>query len=171
MGSLKAVMTYQLLPQRADNTYRGHKLALALFGLLLLMKAGISLGSIFNGHNAASSADGIPIDTYTPAGARTVLSLFALLGVSNFLICVIGAVVLVRYRSLIPFMFTLLLLQQLSRQLVLQFLPIARTGTPPGSAINVVILIVMIAGLALSLWRRDNPEPVSALEARPSRST
>ena len=146
----------QLLPQRADNTYRGHTLALALFGLLLLLKAGISLGSIFNGHTAASSADGIPLDTYTPAGARTVLSLFALLGLANVTICVIGTVVLVRYRSLIPFMFGLLLLQQLSRGLILQILPIERTGTPPGSAINVVILSMMILGLALSLWRRDN---------------
>lgn len=153
-------MLNQLLPQRADNTYRGHKLALTLFGLLLLMKAGISLGSIFNGHTAASSADGIPIDTYTPAGARTVLSLFALLGLANFIICFIGTVVLIRYRSLIPFMFGLFLLQQLSRTLILQFLPIARTGSPPGSAINLVILTVMIIGLALSLWRRDDPEPV-----------
>ena len=144
-----------LLPQRADNAYRGHKLALVLFGVLLVLKASISLGSIFNGHTAATSADGIPIDTYTPAGARTVLSLFALLGLSNLVICFIGAVVLVRYRTLIPLMFGLFLLQQLGRQLVLQLLPIARTGTPPGSSINLVILTLMVVGLALSLWRRD----------------
>jgi len=153
----------ELLPRRADNTYRGHKLALALFGLLLLLKAGVSLGSIFIGHTAASSADGIPIDTYTPAGARTVVSLFALLGLSNLIICFIGTVVLVRYRGLIPFMFGLFLLHHLGRQLILQFLPIARTGTPPGSAINLGILTVMIVGLAFSLWRRDSPEPVSTL--------
>jgi hypothetical protein len=152
-----------LLPPRADNSYRGHKIALALFALLLLVKTAISLGSIFNGYTAATSADGIPLDTYTPAGARTVLSLFALLGLSNLVICFIGTVVLVRYRSLIPFMFALFLVQQLSRKLIFEFLPIARTGTPPGSAINLVILGVMIVGLALSLWRRDNPEPVAAL--------
>jgi TRAP-type C4-dicarboxylate transport system permease small subunit len=99
----------QLLPERADNAYREHRLALALFALLLLMKAGISLGPIFNGHTAASSADGIPIDTYTPAGARTVVSLFAVLGLANLVVCVMGAVVLFRYRGLIPFMFALLL--------------------------------------------------------------
>ena len=156
-------MISQLLPPRADNAYRGHKLALVLFGLLLLLKAGISLGSIFNGHTAASSADGIPIDTYTPAGARTVVSLFALLGLSNLVICLVGTVVLVRYRSLIPFMFALFLLQQLSRRLILELLPIVRTGTPPGSTINLAILTVMIVGLALSLWRRDDPRPVSTV--------
>ena len=47
----------QILPQQVDNTYRGYKLALWLFGLLVFMKAGISLGTIFNGYAAASSAE------------------------------------------------------------------------------------------------------------------
>jgi hypothetical protein len=55
-------MFNQILPRQVDNTYRGYKLALWLFGLLVLMKAGISLGTIFNGYTAASSADGIPLD-------------------------------------------------------------------------------------------------------------
>lgn len=144
----------QLLPPHADNTYRGHKLALVILGLLLLLKGAISLGSIFNGHTAASSADGIPIDTYTAAGAQTVVSLFALIGQANFIITLIGVVVLVRYRSLVPFIFVLLLAQQLGRKMILQFLPITRVGAPPGSAINLVILGLLITGLALSLWRR-----------------
>jgi hypothetical protein len=32
--------------------------------------------------------------------------------------------------------------------------PIARTGTPPGMYINLVVLALMIAGLPLSLWTR-----------------
>ena len=51
-------MFNQILPRQVDNTYRSYKLALWLFGLLVFMKAGISLGTIFNGYNAASSADG-----------------------------------------------------------------------------------------------------------------
>mgnify|MGYP001211973892 CR=1 FL=1 len=141
-----------LLPQHADNSYRGHKAALWLFGLLLLMKVGISLGSIFNGRTAATSADGIPIDTYTPAGAQTVVSLFALLGMANLIICLIGVVVLVRYRSLIPFMFALFLVQQLSRYPVFHFLPIVRTGTPPRSAINLTIL--QLENAALPIYQR-----------------
>jgi len=147
-------MLTPLLPRNADNTYHGHRLALVLFGLLLVMKTGISLGSVFNGRTAASVADGIPIDSYTPAGARTVVSLFAQLGLSNFIICCVGAAVLLRYRSLIPFMFALFLAQQSGRYLVLRFLPIARTGAPPGSAINIIILGVMIVGLMLAVWSR-----------------
>ena len=141
----------QVFPRRVDNTYRGYKVALWIFGLIVLMKLAISLGSILNGHEAASSADGIPLDTYTPAGARTVVTLFALLGLANFVICLVCVLVLVRYRVMIPFLFALLLLQQLGRALVLYFLPIARTGTPTGSVINLVLLGLMIVGLALSL--------------------
>lgn len=145
-----------LFPQRVDNTYRGYKLALWLFGLLVLMKLAISLNSIFNGYSVASSADGIPLDTFTSAGAQAVVSLFALLGLAHLMICLLCILVLVRYRTLIPFMFALLLLEYLGRKLILHFLPIAKTGTPPGFIVNLVLLALMIVGLALSLRSRDN---------------
>ena len=149
-------MFNQLLPQRIDNTYRGYKLALWLFALLVFIKVAISLNCIFNGYMVASSADGIPLDTFTPAGAQTVVSLFALLGNSWLMICLLCSLVLVRYRSMIPLMFALLLLEHLSRKLILQFLPMVRTGTPPGTYVNLVLLAVMLVGLALSLWSQDN---------------
>ena len=42
------------------------------------------------------------------------------------------------------------------RKLILNVLPIAKTGTSPGSAISLVLLGAMLLGLALSLWGRDN---------------
>jgi len=146
----------QLLPQRVDRTYRGHKLALWLFALLLLMKVAMSLNSIFNGYSVASSADGIPLDTYPSAAARTIVSLFALLGLSNFVICLLCILVLVRYRSVLPFMFALLLLEYLSRKLILQFLPIVSSGTPPGFYVNLVLLALMMVGFVLSLRSQGN---------------
>jgi len=147
-------MFNQLLPRQIDNTYRGHKLALWLFGLLLAMKIAMSLNSIFNGYTVATSADGIPLDTFTLAGARTVVSIFAIWGLAHLMICLLGVLVLVRYRSMIPLMFAMLLLEHVSRKLILLFLPIIRTGTPPGFYVNLVLLALMIVGLALSLWRQ-----------------
>jgi hypothetical protein len=149
-------MFNQLLPQRIDNTYRGYKLALWLFALLVFIKVAISLNCIFNGYSVATSADGIPLDTFTSAGAQTVVSLFALLGNSWLMICLLCILVLARYRSMIPLMFGLLLLEHLSRKLILQFLPMVRTGTPPGFFVNLVLLAVMLVGLALSLGSQDN---------------
>ncbi|MEW6369045.1 MAG: hypothetical protein AB1714_30830 [Acidobacteriota bacterium] len=149
-------MFNQLLPQHLDNTYRGYKIALWLFALMVLMKVAMSLNAIFNGYLVASSADGIPLDTFTSSAAQTVVSLFAIWGLAHFVICSMCMLVLVRYRSVIPFMFALLLLEHLSRKLILHFLPIARTGTPPGTVANLVLLAVMIVGLALSLRSRGD---------------
>ena len=152
-------MLRQLFPQRIDNTYRGHRLALWLFALLVLMKGGIGLGTIFNGRSAAISADEIPLDTFTPAGEQAFVSIFAAWGLSQLMLNLIGLLVLVRYRAMVPFMFALLLLEHLSRRLIFWILPIARTETPPGVFVNVLFVVVMIVGLVLSLPSQDDLEP------------
>jgi hypothetical protein len=144
-------MLDQLLPQHLDNTYRGNRLAIWLLALVVFVQAGQGLMSIFNGYYAASAPDAIPLDTYTAAAAETVVSLFALLGLMRLIICFLCVLALVRYRAMIPLMFALLVLEYLSRRLILQFLPIVRSGTPPGSVVNLALLAVMIVGLALSL--------------------
>jgi len=145
-------MVNELLPKRIDNTYRGAKLAPWLFAVLLFMKTGISLNCIFNGYSVAKSADGIPVDTYAPAAAQTIVALFALGALYRLIISLLCVLVLVRYRSAIPFMFALLLLSYLASQLILQFIPIVRTGTPPGIVVNLIMFALMIVGLMLSLW-------------------
>ena len=149
-----------LLPSRIDNTYRGHKLALWLFAATILFKLAISVASMFNGYQAASSADGIPLDTYAPEAARTVVSLFALLGLLHLVVCVLCIVVLVRYRALVPFMFVLLIAEYAARKLILWILPIAGRTMSPGLVVNLVILAAMIVGLVLSLRPRSTmPAP------------
>jgi hypothetical protein len=150
-------MLNPLFPQSADNAYRGSKIALVFFALVVLLKLVIGLNSIFNGHDVASSADGIPVDTFTPAGAQAVVSLFASLGLRDVVICLLCVLALIRYRTLVPFLFVLLLLEQLSRKAINHFLPVARTGAQPGSVVTLVLLAMMVVGLALSLWRRDDP--------------
>ena len=147
----KARIFNQLLPQRFDSTYRGHKLALWFFALIVLMRVAMSLNSILNGRYVASSADGIPLETYTPAAAQTAVSLFALLGLSNLMICLVCVLVLARYRSMVPLMFTLLLLQYVGGRLILHYLPIIRTGTAPGVYVNLSLLVLVVLGLVLSL--------------------
>jgi hypothetical protein len=149
-------MFKQLLPQRIDNTYRGYKLALWLFALVVALRITQSVLIIFNGYSTAKSADGIPLDTYTPDAAQTILALFALYSLSRLIISLLCVLVLVRYRSAIPFMFAVLVLNYLAGQLILQFVPIIRTGSPPATTVNLVTFALMIVGLVLSLRRRGN---------------
>ncbi|HZA55841.1 MAG TPA: hypothetical protein VE616_16445, partial [Candidatus Udaeobacter sp.] len=106
-------MLDRIFPQQFDNNYRGHKLALWLFALLVLMKLGISLSSILDTYNVVRSADGIPIDTFTSGGAEAVVSVTTLLGLSHFLLASLGVLALVRYRAMIPLMYVLLLAEYL----------------------------------------------------------
>ncbi len=144
----------KLLPQHIDNTYRGYKVALWLFGLVLGVRITQSVFVIFNGYSTAKDADGIPLDTYTPAASQTLLALFAQGALSRLIVSLLCVLVLVRYRSAIPFMFVLLLLNYLASLVIFQFVPLVRTGTPPGPIVNMMMFALMIIGLALSLRSR-----------------
>src|SRR5262245_15740528 len=66
-------MLNRLLPQPADNAYRGHPIALWLFGLLVAAKLIIAVNTMFRGSTVARTADGIPLDTFAPDAAQTLL--------------------------------------------------------------------------------------------------
>lgn len=144
-------MWNRFLPRQIDNTYQGYRLALWLFGALVLIKLVIGFNSIFHGRDVATSADGIPLDRFGPAGAQAVVSLFALLGCSLLIMGLLCILVLVRYRALVPFMFALLLLENLGKRMILQVLPIATTGAPPGDIVALILVALMVVGLVLSL--------------------
>jgi hypothetical protein len=144
-------MFNHLFPQRLDATYRGSRPALWLFALVVAVKTVQSLGAIFNGYTTAIAADGIPLDTFAPDAAAAMLSIFARSGVRHLMLCVVGIVVMVRYRALIPLMFTLFVLEYLGVTLTLRFIPIHGTGTPPASYVNLALAAVALVGLGLSL--------------------
>ncbi len=147
-------MLNKFLPQRIDNAYSGHRLALWIFALVVSVKILQTLLAIFNGHLVIVFADGIPLDTYTPAIAQTVVAVWALSGLYRLIIYLLCVLVLVRYRSGIPFMFALLALEFLAAQLILHFIPLVRTGTPPATFVNRILFALMIVGLVLSLWNQ-----------------
>lgn len=144
-----------LLPRSIDNHYSGRKAALWLLAILVLVKGAMGAGSIFNGQVVATTADGIPLESFTPAGAQAVLAFLALWGWSLLLFSLLGALALVRYRALVPLIFLLLLVEQLGRKWILVALPIAKVGAPPAFGINAVITVVMVVGLVLSLWTKN----------------
>lgn len=155
-------MLERLIPPGTDFVYRGSRLARWLLGIILFVKAGIALASVFNGHYAASVADGIPIDTYTPRGAQTVLALFGALGVVQLLLCAVGALILVKYQSLVPVFTLLLLLEYLARKAVTVAIPIERSGAPPGGAVNWALFGLMILAFVLSLRQSSTSRLVFA---------
>jgi hypothetical protein len=146
-----ATLLSRLLPPDANHTYQGSAIALWLFGLVASIKTLQGLTSMLNTYTVATSADGIPLASYPPAASAVMVSLFALLG---FLLALLGSLcilVLMRYRSLVPLMFLVLILHYIGAKIILTFHPIIRTGKATGVYINVALFTLMVVGLVLSL--------------------
>lgn len=147
-------MLKRLLPRTIDNTYAGQPLGLWLFGLVVSARILQGLAVTFNSYSVAKSADGIPLDTFAPEAARTVVALFALSGVYRLVIALLCVAVLARYRSAVPLMCALLVLEIFAKLILLRLMPFATTGTPPGPVVNLTIGALLIVCLLLALWRR-----------------
>jgi hypothetical protein len=147
----------KLLPQCVDNTYRGHQLALWVFAVIVAVKILQCVLVMFNGGYVLRGADGIPLDTYTPAGAQAVVSVWALASLNRLVICLLCVLVLVRYRRLITLMFAVLAVQYLASEVILRVIPIVRTGTPPGPRVNFILFVLTIVGLSLSVLEKGQP--------------
>lgn len=151
-------MLRRLLPPLANFTYTGSRVALWLLGLVLFLKLAIALSAIFNGHYAASVADGIPVDSYTAQGTQAFLSVFASLGLSQFILALLGFLLLLKYRPLVPIFLLALLIEYLARKGVNAYMPIARSSNAPGGAINWAIFGVMLLAFVLSMLQRNVPQ-------------
>jgi hypothetical protein len=147
-------MLGRLFPSQADNAaYRGLRLAIWLLAALVILRLGMGASTLLQPVHVATTADGIPLAAYGPAAAQMVVSLFAHLGLWFVLFGVAGAVVLIRYRALIPLFYLLLLAQQLGGRAVNALYP---DGAGPGGASLLVlaILAATVIGLVLSLIER-----------------
>jgi hypothetical protein len=147
-------MLDRIFPKQFDNAYRGHWLAIWIFVPVMLVKAIQGVNSILLTRRVMTTADGIPLDSFSTAGAEAAVAMFALLGFYLLILPLQSVVVLIRYRAMIPFMYLMLLIQQLGSRALLLLHPIARSGDygafPVGLYVNIAILALTIIGFVLS---------------------
>ena len=148
-------MFSQIFPATIDNTFRGRKLALWHFALLLAVRIAQSVILLASPYATVANADGIPLQSYPANAAQTIVAIYALYALTRLFLLVLGVIVLVRYRSAIPFMFGLFLLNYLAVQILVRFLPIVRTDAP-ASIVTRTLIGLTLVGLGLSLWKRED---------------
>ena len=159
-------MLNRIFPKQADNSYRGHWLGILLLAVVAFMKGSQGVVSVFDTRNAVTTADGIPLDSYGAAAGETVIALTALGGFGLLVIALLGVVVLIRYRAMIPFMFLVQLIVQLGGRVLLEVNPIARSaetsmgfaGHPVGFWLNLAILAVTLVGFVLSVQNKSSSD-------------
>ena len=153
-------MLQRLFPSRIDNHFEGHRLALWLLAIHVGLRMVIGINSIANTEKIAEGADGFRLATYGADGARAVLMLFSLSGLAGLTMAVLGVIVLLRYRAMVPLLTLLLLFDFLGRRLIIRNYAVERAHTL-GFAwwLNASLLAMLVLGLALSLWpsRRGDP--------------
>jgi hypothetical protein len=150
-----ATMWNRVLPARLDNDYQGHPLALWVFVLITLMTIVRSLIHIFLPDGGAQAIATIPLDGMTRGGAEGVVTVFALWGLSQLLMAFVYLATLVRYRTLLPLMYLLIIVEYVGRALIGLWKPIPTIETPPGAVVNLVYPVLGAAMLVLALRRRE----------------
>ena len=139
-----------VLPARADNCFPGKKPALYVFAVLAAAGAVRSLIHVFAPDGGAGSIAGMDLPA---GGAGGIVFAFALWGTAQLVYAVIQLTVAIRYRSLVPFLYLLLIFETLLRMLVGHLKPAPFLHTPPGAIGNYVVLPLAAAMFALSIWK------------------
>lgn len=152
MTERRPSMLNRLFPKQADNGFEGNRAALWLLGLFIALKLAMSVNSLLNTASVAAGADGLPLDSYGPAAAQAVLMLFALTALGQLTITVFALTALIRYRAMVPFVYLVLLGEQLARRFIVQDYSVVRSeGIPAGWYVTLGLLALLTLGLVLSL--------------------
>ena len=166
-------MLRRLFPLQFDNAFSGQRLALWILAPVLLFRTMIGINSMAVPRLVASKADGIPLDSFGPTAAADVILMFAHLGLFYFLVSALGWIALFRYRSMVPLVYLLIVLEQIGNKL-LQLLyanPAPEvTGMTTGVLIVRAILALAITGLLLSLAQRSGA-PRTKVRSRTNRQS
>ncbi len=158
-------MLSRLLPNTIDNTLRGLTVSAWLLAPILLMKFLMGANAAIITRSVAISADGLPLDTFGKAGEQAVLSLLSLWGLQQAAVALFGALVLLRYKSMIPLIYALLLVEQIGRKVLQLMHPMvaarpAGANLPIGVIVNSALLLALVIGFILSVigfrYRRDS---------------
>ncbi|MBK8823147.1 MAG: hypothetical protein IPN58_11195 [Anaerolineales bacterium] len=138
-----------LLPSSVDNTIRGTRIPFYIFALYAIVSAVRSCIHLLSPDGGAGTIAGMDLSV---AGADGIVFAFALWGSSQLLFAIIQLLVVFRYKSLVPFMYLMLILEVLLRELVGRMKPVTFAHTPPGAIGNQIILPLAALMLVLSLW-------------------
>jgi hypothetical protein len=156
-------MLTRLFPRSLTNTYQGLWAALWLLAPVLLMKTVI--GFNFSGLNpfvsvreVLQTVDGVPLDTFSPEAAATIVETAGAWGMALFALCLFCWLIVVRYRAGLPAAILVLLIEQLGRTgvgTVRVVADIVATSELPaaGALINLAMSALLIIAFLLSLVR------------------
>jgi len=140
----------RLFPKQVDDSFQGYRIAAAVFLLVTFVTIARSCIHILAPDGGAGSIAGIDVSVES---GSSIVSLFALWGLSQLLMGFVYSVVFFRYKSLIPFMYLLLIIEYSGRMVLGILKPPVVSHVPPGAIGNYVMVPLACIMLFLSLKR------------------
>lgn len=155
-------MLTRLFPKQIDNNYPGRVLAIWLLvplALVKLLQGANFVGLLGTGRSREilENVDRVPVSAFPAEAASHLVFLFAAWGLGVFVLGLLGMVVLLRYRAMIPLMYLLLLIEQLGRKVLSTIhldRPFLSLAADPANLINSGLLLAIATGFLLSLFAR-----------------
>ena len=144
----------RLFPSAFDNTFPGQRIALWVFYALTAVTLWRSWHHLTAPDGGAQSIATIPLDSYPAGAAATVVGIFALWGLSQLVIGLLYLMAAIRYRSLIPLFYLLMIVEYAVRILIGNFKPVETAGTAPGAVGNLPLMALAAVMLVLCLIPR-----------------
>ncbi len=140
----------RVFPKQLDNSFRGNRIAVIVFALITVFTLARSCIHIFAPDGGASTIAGINTSV---EGGSNVISMFAFWGLAQLLMGLVYLAVFFRYKSLIPFMYMLIIIEYSGRVLIGMVKPLIVSHTPPGAIGDYILIPLAIMMLMLCFKR------------------
>jgi hypothetical protein len=145
----------RLFPESANHGYTGNKVAAWVFLLLSIVSMGRSLIHLLAPDGGAGSIAGVDLSL---GGSESIIFAFGLWGLSQAIYAFLQLLVALRYKTLIPLMYLILLFETAGRMAVGAMKPPVLLHAAPGGIANYIMLPLAAVMLVLSLWERKAAE-------------
>lgn len=143
-----ATLISKIFPEKAENDYKGYKVAEISFLIVTIVTIIRSLIHFLAPDGGAESIATIDLNI---EGGKTIIGIFALWGASQLSMAIVYLIVFFRYKNLIPFMYVLIIIEYTMRILVGMMKPIETTGIAPGAVGNLIAIPLAFIMLFLSI--------------------
>jgi hypothetical protein len=153
----------KIFPRQANNEYRGSPISFYVLCAFAVLFTGRSLIHYFKHDGGANSIASIVTFPGTPDPDTVIYLIFSMWGGQQLITVSILALVLWRYRTLIPFMFLMIIAEQLLRMGAGALHPLTPDfyeHRPPGGVGNLPLLAIAVVMFLLSL--RESKEKLSS---------
>ena len=140
------------------SNIQGARLPLVIFAILTFVFTTRALIHMLKDDGGAQAFATIPLDTYPPGAAKTIIAFQAAVGIDQLLLCFVYILILVRYRSLLPLGYILITLEFGLGTLIIGsgWKPIEFSGTAPGYVAIFVVPPMALVLCWLSLPRGND---------------